>query len=44
LPQQPWWTEFGFVDLVTMVAGSDENGYVLYQTYLRREVKAPESG
>ncbi len=44
LPQQPWWQEFGFVDLVTMVAGSDENGYVLYQTYLRREVKAPESG
>jgi len=44
LPQQPWWTEFGFVDLVTMVAGSDENGYVLYQSYLRREVKTPESG
>lgn len=44
LPQQPWWQEFGFVDLVTMVAGSDENGYVLYQTYLRRDTTPPESG
>jgi hypothetical protein len=44
LPQQPWWQEFGFVDLVTMVAGNDENGYVLYQTYLRRDATPPESG
>lgn len=44
LPQQPWWKEFGFVDLVTMVAGSDESGYVLYQTYLRRDATPPESG
>lgn len=44
LPQQPWWQEFGFVDLVTMVTGSDENGYTLYQTYLRRDTKPAESG
>lgn len=44
LPQQPWWQEFGFVDLVTMVAGNDESGYTLYQTYLRRDVKPPASG
>ena len=44
LPQQPWWQEFGFVDLVTMVTGNEEDGYTLYQTYLRRDVKPPESG
>jgi hypothetical protein len=39
LPQQPWWNELGFVDLTTAVDSEEESGYVLYQTYLRREVK-----
>ena len=39
LPQQPWWHELGFVDLVTAVNSDEESGFLLYQTYLRREVK-----
>ena len=39
LPQQPWWSELGFVDLTTAVDSDADSGYVLYQTYLRREVK-----
>lgn len=39
LPQQPWWASFGFVDLRTSVNTDQASGYVLYQTYLRREVK-----
>jgi len=39
LPQQPWWNELGFVDLVTSVNSDEASGYLLYQTYLRREVK-----
>ena len=39
LPQQPWWAELGFVDLVTAVDNDEASGYLLYQTYLRREVK-----
>lgn len=39
LPQQPWWSEFGFVDLTNAVNNDEADGYVLYQTYLRREVK-----
>jgi hypothetical protein len=42
LPQQPWWTELGFVDLVTAVDNDEASGYVLYQTYLRREAKPPQ--
>ncbi|HEV7489998.1 MAG TPA: hypothetical protein VGO25_04280 [Rhodanobacteraceae bacterium] len=42
LPQQPWWTEFGFVDLSTAVNNDEADGFVLYQTYLRREVKPAE--
>ena len=39
LPQQPWWASFGFVDLQTAVNTDPASGYVLYQAYLRREVK-----
>ncbi|HKE46732.1 MAG TPA: hypothetical protein VKB52_01600 [Rhodanobacteraceae bacterium] len=39
LPQQPWWNELGFVDVSNAVNTDAESGYVLYQTYLRREVK-----
>ena len=42
LPQQPWWSELGFADLVTAVDNDSASGYVLYQTYLRREVKPPQ--
>jgi hypothetical protein len=38
LPQQPWWASLGFVDYQAMVA-NDPSGYLLYQAYLRREVK-----
>lgn len=39
LPQQPWWQEFGFVDLMNAIDSDEASGYVLYQSYLRREVK-----
>lgn len=42
LPQQPWWSEFGFVDLTTAVNNDEADGFVLYQTYLRREVQTSE--
>ncbi len=42
LPQQPWWSGLGFIDLVTAVDNDEASGYVLYQTYLRREVKPPQ--
>jgi hypothetical protein len=42
LPQQPWWSEFGFVDSTTAVNNDTADGYLLYQTYLRREVQPPE--
>jgi hypothetical protein len=41
LPHQSWWSEFGFVDFSTAVNRISADGYFLYQTYLRREVKPP---
>jgi hypothetical protein len=39
LPHQPWWSELGFVDFSTAVNRMEADGYFLYQTYLRRDVK-----
>jgi hypothetical protein len=36
LPQQPWWSELGFVDASTSMKIDTTTNYVLYQTYLIR--------
>lgn len=41
LPHQPWWSELGFVGFSTAMNRIETDGYFLYQTYLRREVKPP---
>jgi hypothetical protein len=41
LPHQPWWTELGFIDITNAVNTDHANGYILYQTYLRRGVNPP---
>lgn len=44
LPYQSWWNDLGFVDSQTSVMTSEDGSHLLYQTYLRREVKPPPPG
>lgn len=43
LPQQPWWGELGFADLRTSMITSDEQGYLLYQSYAMRAAAPAEA-